>query len=41
MGEVRYSSLKKAFPDEADRLFAKAESEAKEKYDYYKKLSEM
>jgi pyruvate-ferredoxin/flavodoxin oxidoreductase len=41
MGEVRYSSLKKAFPDEADRLFAKAEAEAKEKYDYYKKLSEM
>ncbi|OQB25457.1 MAG: Pyruvate-flavodoxin oxidoreductase [Firmicutes bacterium ADurb.Bin182] len=41
MGEVRYSSLKQAFPQEADKLFEKAENEAREKFEYYKKLSEM
>ena len=41
LGEVRYSSLKKLFPDVADELFVKAEKEAAEKIDYYKKLSDM
>ena len=41
MGEARYASLKKFFPDVADDLFARAEGEAKDKYEYYKKLSEM
>ncbi len=40
MGEVRYSSLVKNFPDDAERLFAEAEEEAKEKYQTYKKMSE-
>ncbi|MDD3920753.1 MAG: pyruvate:ferredoxin (flavodoxin) oxidoreductase [Eubacteriales bacterium] len=41
MGEVRYASLKKQFPEVADELFVRAEQEAKEKIEYYKKLSEM
>ena len=40
MGEVRYSSLTKTFPEIAEELFAKAEKEAKEKYETYKKLAE-
>jgi len=40
MGEVRYSSLTKTFPEAADELFTKAEKEAKEKYESYKKMSE-
>ena len=41
MGEVRYASLKKMFPEVAAELFDKAEQEAKDKYEYYKKLSDM
>ena len=41
MGEVRYSSLKKQFPQAADELFARAEKEAAEKIEYYKKLNDM
>ncbi|MGN0785001.1 MAG: pyruvate:ferredoxin (flavodoxin) oxidoreductase [Candidatus Aphodomorpha sp.] len=41
MGEVRYSSLKKQFPQAAEELFARAEKEAVEKIEYYKKLNEM
>ena len=41
LGETRYSSLKKQFPDVADELFARAEKEAGEKIEYYKKLSEL
>ncbi len=40
MGEVRYSSLKKAFPEEADELFQSAEENAKWRYRSYKRLSE-
>ncbi|MFZ7120038.1 MAG: pyruvate:ferredoxin (flavodoxin) oxidoreductase [Eubacteriaceae bacterium] len=40
MSEVRYTSLKRSFPEIADKLFAKAEKEAKERYNKYKKLSE-
>ena len=41
MGEVRYASLKKQFPEVADKLFVRAEKEAEDKIDYYKKLNEM
>ncbi len=40
MGEVRYSSLFKTFPDVADELFAMAEENAKEKYAKYKYMAE-
>lgn len=40
MGEVRYSSLTKTFPEIAVELFDKAEKEAREKYENYKKMSE-
>ncbi|SNX53202.1 pyruvate:ferredoxin (flavodoxin) oxidoreductase [Thermoanaerobacterium sp. RBIITD] len=39
MGEVRYSSLAKAFPERAEKLFSKAEELAKEKYETYAKLA--
>ena len=41
MGETRYASLLKSFPEVADKLFERAEEEAREKYDYYKKLNDM
>jgi pyruvate-ferredoxin/flavodoxin oxidoreductase len=40
-GEVRYSSLKKAFPAEAKRLQIIAEKNAKWRYNSYKRLTEM
>ncbi len=40
MGEVRYSSLVKTFPENAKKLFKKAETEAREKYESYKKMAE-
>ncbi|MDO5707031.1 MAG: pyruvate:ferredoxin (flavodoxin) oxidoreductase [Andreesenia angusta] len=40
MGEVRYTSLMKTFPDIAEELFSKAENDAKEKLETYKKLAE-
>jgi pyruvate-ferredoxin/flavodoxin oxidoreductase len=40
MGEVRYNSLVKTFPEEAKELFAKTEQFAKLRYEGYKKLSE-
>ncbi len=39
MGEVRYSSLKKAFPEMADELFDKTEKDAKERLAVYKGLA--
>ena len=41
MGEVRYASLAKLFPDVAPELFDRAEAEAKDRYEYYQKLSDM
>lgn len=38
-GEVRYSSLKRLFPDVADRLYKIAEEEAKERFETYKELA--
>lgn len=41
LGEVRYSSLTKTMPEEAERLFRKTEKEAKERYNKYKKLEDL
>ncbi len=38
-GEVRYTSLARTFPEIADELFAKAEENAKERLETYKKLA--
>ena len=40
MNQVRYSSLVGSFPEEAEQLFTKAEKEAKEKYENYKKMAQ-
>jgi len=40
MGQVRYASLLKEFPDVAEGLFEKTEQDSKERYEKYKKLSE-
>jgi len=37
--EVRYSSLKIAFPDEANKLFESAEEDAKRRLATYKRLA--
>ena len=39
-GEVRYTSLERAFPERAKELFAQAEETAKEKYEHLASLSE-
>ena len=41
MGQVRYSSLEKSFPDEAKELFDKAEKDSKERYEVYKMLANL
>lgn len=41
LGEVRYATLQKQFPEIAEELFERAETEAAEKLEYYKKLSKM
>ena len=41
MGQNRYSSLAKEFPQVADKLFELTEKQAMERYEDYKKLSEM
>lgn len=38
--EVRYTSLKRTFPEIAEELFKKAENDAKERYEKYKKMAE-
>ena len=40
MDQVRYSSLKKEFPDTAEDLFQMAEANSKERYEGYKKMAE-
>ncbi|WP_068474933.1 pyruvate:ferredoxin (flavodoxin) oxidoreductase [Saccharicrinis aurantiacus] len=40
-GEVRYTALLKAYPDEAEELFAAAEGNAKWRYSTYKRLSDV
>ncbi|MGI5824013.1 MAG: pyruvate:ferredoxin (flavodoxin) oxidoreductase [Bacillota bacterium] len=39
-GEVRYASLKKSFPENAEELFALGEKQAKERYERYKHMEE-
>jgi pyruvate-ferredoxin/flavodoxin oxidoreductase len=39
--EVRYTSLKKTFPDEAAELFKSAEENAKWRYNYYVRMAKM
>jgi len=41
MGEVRYNSLVKAAPEEAEQLFAKTEQDAKWRLEGYKRRAEM
>lgn len=41
LGEVRFNSLYKTFPEHADELFTAAEDNAKWRYDYYKRMAEM
>lgn len=40
MGEIRYTSLKKQFPEKAEQLFAKAEADARARLEQYKRLAE-
>ena len=40
LSQVRYSSLAQEFPEVADKLFAMAEENAKERYDSYKRLAD-
>lgn len=40
LGEVRFASLKKVYPELADKLYAKTEEDAKERLDSYKALAE-
>ena len=39
MGEVRYTSLLKSFPDRADFLFKEAEENARWRYNMYRRLA--
>ncbi|WP_066495915.1 pyruvate:ferredoxin (flavodoxin) oxidoreductase [Abyssisolibacter fermentans] len=39
--EVRYTSLEKTFPEIAGQMFEKAEKEAKERFETYKRMAEM
>jgi pyruvate-ferredoxin/flavodoxin oxidoreductase len=40
MGQVRYTSLKKQFPDTADELYKRAEMDAKQRLATYKRLAQ-
>ena len=40
LNEVRYSSLKRAFPEKAENLFAKAEADAKKRYEMLKERAD-
>jgi pyruvate-ferredoxin/flavodoxin oxidoreductase len=39
MGEVRYSSLTRTFPEKAEELFQKAEADMRERYETYKQMA--
>jgi pyruvate-ferredoxin/flavodoxin oxidoreductase len=39
MGEVRFSSLTRTFPEHAKQLFKKAEEDMKERYEIYKRMA--
>ena len=40
LGQVRYSSLAKEFPEKAEELFCQAEAFARERYAIYKQMAE-
>jgi len=40
-GEVRYSSLRRMFPEVAEKLYKQAEQEAKERMEKYKELAKV
>ena len=40
MGEVRFSSLTRTFPETAERLFAEAEKQCNERYEQYRQMAE-
>jgi pyruvate-ferredoxin/flavodoxin oxidoreductase len=40
MGEVRFSSLAKLFPDKAEEMFAKTRRDAMERYEFYKRMAQ-
>lgn len=40
MGEVRYSQIEHTFPELAEELYEKAELDAKERYEIYRKFDE-
>lgn len=40
LGEIRYSALKRQFPERAEELYAKAEKEVQERYETYKRLAQ-
>ena len=39
LGEVRYSSLTRTFPDKAEELFEKAEADMKDRFETYRRLA--
>lgn len=39
MGEVRFSSLTRTFPEHAEKLFKKAEKDMRERYETYKRMA--
>ena len=41
MGEVRYNSLTRSFPERAEKLFTEAEKEAADKYAHLQKLASL
>ena len=41
MGQVRYSSLSKEFPEIAEKLYEMTEEDAMERYENYRKMAEM
>ncbi len=41
MGEIRYASLLKQFPEEAEKLFEISEKQAKARYNTYKRFADM
>ena len=41
MGEVRYNSLTRSFPERAEKLFTEAEQGAKARYDHLLRLGEL
>ncbi|NIR18171.1 MAG: hypothetical protein GWN86_31465, partial [Desulfobacterales bacterium] len=39
MGEVRYASLTRTFPENAEALFKKAEEDMKDRYETYRQMA--